>query len=78
MIVTHNKKTMESASCLYGVTMQEQGISKIVSVKFHKAGAQVTDHRAASLETPVAGRQVEEEEDSPHKKDETLEVVMAK
>jgi chromosome segregation protein len=37
MIVTHNKKTMESASCLYGVTMQEPGVSRIVSVKLERA-----------------------------------------
>ncbi|MBN2104314.1 chromosome segregation protein SMC [bacterium] len=34
IIVTHNKMTMRCASSLYGVTMQEQGVSKIVSVKF--------------------------------------------
>ena len=33
MIVTHNKRTMEFADTLYGVTMQEEGISKIVSVR---------------------------------------------
>jgi chromosome segregation protein len=33
LMVTHNKKTMESASCLYGVTMQEPGVSRIVSVR---------------------------------------------
>jgi chromosome segregation protein len=33
MIVTHNKKTMEAAESLYGVTMQENGISKVVSVR---------------------------------------------
>lgn len=33
IIVTHNKLTMESAAHLYGVTMEQSGISKIVSVK---------------------------------------------
>lgn len=35
ILITHSKKTMESAQSLYGVTMQEPGISKLVSVKFH-------------------------------------------
>jgi chromosome segregation protein len=34
LVITHNKRTMESARALYGVTMQEQGVSKLVSVKF--------------------------------------------
>jgi chromosome segregation protein len=34
IVITHNKRTMEMARALYGVTMEEAGISKLVSVKF--------------------------------------------
>ncbi len=39
IVITHNKRTMESADNLYGVTMQEPGVSKLVSVNLSKLGA---------------------------------------
>jgi len=36
IVVTHNKRTMEAAHTLYGVTMQEEGVSKLVSVRFNE------------------------------------------
>lgn len=36
IIITHNKKTMEIGDALFGVTMEEPGISKIVSVDYHQ------------------------------------------
>ena len=36
LIVTHKKETMEYAKSLYGITMEEEGISKVVSIKLVK------------------------------------------
>lgn len=37
ILVTHNKRTMELADRMYGVTMQEQGVSNLVSVRMEEA-----------------------------------------
>jgi chromosome segregation protein len=34
IVVTHSKKTMAAADTLYGITMQESGISKQVTIRF--------------------------------------------
>jgi chromosome segregation protein len=47
IVVTHNRKTMEMGSVLYGVTMQEPGVSKLVSVKWEEA-EQASTPKAAS------------------------------
>ena len=36
IFITHAKRTMEASQTMYGVTMQEPGVSKLVSVKFHQ------------------------------------------
>jgi energy-coupling factor transporter ATP-binding protein EcfA2 len=38
IVITHNKRTMQSADRLYGVTMQERGVSTRVSVRFDQVG----------------------------------------
>jgi chromosome segregation protein len=48
IVVTHNRKTMETGSVLYGVTMQEPGVSKIVSVRWEGDQAHASKRRAAS------------------------------
>jgi chromosome segregation protein len=37
VVITHSKRTMEAAQAMYGVTMQEAGVSRLVSVKFQQS-----------------------------------------
>jgi chromosome segregation protein len=47
ILITHNKRTMEVADTLYGVTMEEPGISKLVSVRLREAAAANDNSSAA-------------------------------
>jgi len=48
IIVTHNRKTMEMGSVLYGVTMQEPGVSKLVSVRWEESESSPSKQQAAA------------------------------
>jgi len=39
VVITHSKRTMQMADMIYGVTMQEPGVSKIVSVNLNRREA---------------------------------------
>ena len=55
IIVTHSKKTMTAANTLYGVTMQESGVSKRVSVRFEDVSdnGEIRSEAARTEESPA-------------------------
>jgi len=48
IVVTHNRRTMEMSSVLYGVTMQEPGVSKLVSVRWEGDASPAPKRQAAA------------------------------
>jgi chromosome segregation protein len=55
IVITHNKRTMEVGDTLYGVTMQEPGISKLVSVKMESGEIYRTDESGKQIKIEVDG-----------------------
>jgi chromosome segregation protein len=54
IVITHNKRTMESTDNLYGVTMQEPGVSKLVTVNLRALGSGAATSRGGGASTTVA------------------------
>jgi chromosome segregation protein len=75
IIITHNKRTIGMADVLYGVTMQEQGVSRIVSVKFHKNDEQAPETQAV---TAGGGSEARSGAATPEAPREPAEMTLAK
>ena len=54
IVITHIKRTMQMVDVMYGVTMQEPGVSRVVSVKVNQSAQRRSDHPAASAKTADA------------------------
>jgi chromosome segregation protein len=75
LVVTHSKRTIAMADVIYGITMEERGVSQMVSVRFRKAEEQVLEPQARPLETLPPNPPVEVEEDQVRTQEETIELA---
>ena len=57
IIITHNKRTVAAASAIYGVTMEERGVSKTVSMKFNAERGDI-EAQSPNIAESVRGAQM--------------------
>jgi len=56
IIITHNKRTVSAASAIYGVTMEERGVSKTVSMRFNHERGEAEAHAPNIAESVTAAK----------------------
>ena len=56
IIITHNKRTVSAASAIYGVTMEERGVSKTVSMRFNQERGEPEAHAPNIAESVTAAK----------------------
>src|SRR6185503_10795272 len=56
IIITHNKRTVAAANAIYGVTMEERGVSKTVSMRFNQERGEAEAHTRNIAESVVGAR----------------------
>ena len=77
IVITHNKRTMHHANQLYGVTMQERGVSRRVSVKFEDVGdsGHIRVNADSGADQPAADSESEPKPDRPRRKQPLREAL---
>lgn len=70
ILITHSKKTMTCAQTIYGVTMQEAGVSRQVSVRFE-------DISSTDFESAEFGRQLDSRKTSPQQAEDKIHIEAA-